>query len=276
MPFVQSLNLAHLPPDLAVHIALYSDLQNAPFLRDQLLQGNPDYEYALIDASVVRRPCLEVLGEAMLIVMDQIVSTTHVLAAVFRAANDYLNGRLKSRNVHSEIVFSLGANNNVPPLPPLPPLHLRLKIASPNPPPPPSFKRRADPSNKQIAQSLRTFGIAATTTNLLAIKLSTSPSITASTVSEHLAASVQGTAVHFSDAALATMADVDKIRKLYKLSGVREADHKGKRRRKDGSEEGSGGGGGGEGGGDTGDGAEEERRELEGAVLGLMALRGAV
>ena len=43
----------------------------------------------------------------------QILSTTHVLAAVFRAANDYLSGRLKSRNVHSEIVFSLGGNNNV-------------------------------------------------------------------------------------------------------------------------------------------------------------------
>ena len=130
MPFVQSLNLAHLPPDLAVHIALYSDLQNAPFLRDQLLQGNPDYEYALIDAGVVRRPCLEVARKAMLIVMGQIVSTTHVLAAVFRAANDYLNGRLKSRNVHSEIVFSLGANNNVPPPSPSPPppLHIHLHL----------------------------------------------------------------------------------------------------------------------------------------------------
>ena len=55
MPFVQSLTLAHLPPDLAVHVALYTDVQNAPFLRDQLLRGNPDHEYALIDASVVRR-----------------------------------------------------------------------------------------------------------------------------------------------------------------------------------------------------------------------------
>ena len=56
MASFQTLNLAHLPPDLAVHIALYTDLQNASFLRDQLLQGNPDFEYALIDASVVRGP----------------------------------------------------------------------------------------------------------------------------------------------------------------------------------------------------------------------------
>lgn len=57
MASVQTINLTHLPLDLAVHIALYTDLQNAPFLRDQLLQGNPASEYALIDASVVRRPC---------------------------------------------------------------------------------------------------------------------------------------------------------------------------------------------------------------------------
>lgn len=37
----------------------------------------------------------------------------HVLAGVFRAVNDYGNGRIRSRNVHSEIVFALGPNNNV-------------------------------------------------------------------------------------------------------------------------------------------------------------------
>lgn len=43
----------------------------------------------------------------------KIISTTHLLAAVFRAVNDWLNGRLKSKNVHSEIVFCLSMNNNV-------------------------------------------------------------------------------------------------------------------------------------------------------------------
>ena len=127
----------------------------------------------------------------------------------------------------------------------------------------------------QIAQSLRTFGIAATTTNLLAIKLSTSSSITSSSVSEHLAASVKGTLAEFSDQTLAPLTDVAKVRKLYKLGGVGEDSSKGKRWRKDGSEEGSRGD----------DGLERkhaakdignERKELEVAVLGLMALRGAV
>jgi EKC/KEOPS complex subunit CGI121/TPRKB len=41
------------------------------------------------------------------------MSRTHLLAACFRALNDFLSGRLKSRNVHSEIVFALGSSNNV-------------------------------------------------------------------------------------------------------------------------------------------------------------------
>jgi hypothetical protein len=67
------------------------------------------------------------------------------------------------------------------------------------------------------------------------------------------------------------MADLAKIRKLYKLGSVGEDAAKGKRRRKDGTEEGSG----------LVDGvsikdSEKVRKELEVAILGLMALRGAV
>ena len=53
MTDIQTLTLAHLPPDILVHVALYENLRNAPFLRQQLLEGNSEYEYALIDASVV-------------------------------------------------------------------------------------------------------------------------------------------------------------------------------------------------------------------------------
>ncbi len=55
MADLQTLQLAHLPPDLLVHVALYQDLRNAPFLRQQLLNGNSEYEYAFIDASVVSK-----------------------------------------------------------------------------------------------------------------------------------------------------------------------------------------------------------------------------
>lgn len=54
MAKLQTFHLSHLPPELAVHVALYQGLQNATFLRQQLLDGNPAFEYALIDAGVVR------------------------------------------------------------------------------------------------------------------------------------------------------------------------------------------------------------------------------
>ena len=62
-----------------------------------------------------------------------------------------------------------------------------------------------------------------------------------------------------------------KIQKLYKLGGVGEEGSKWKRRRKDGTAESSD-----LAEGTAAEGAERERRELEVAILGLMALRGAV
>ncbi|KAK5130271.1 hypothetical protein LTR08_002272 [Meristemomyces frigidus] len=90
---METILLPHLP-QYPLHIILFKDVTNAAFLRQQLLAGNTDFEYAFLDASVL-------------------LSTTQVLAAVFRAINDMMQGRMKSRNVHSEIVFSLSANNNI-------------------------------------------------------------------------------------------------------------------------------------------------------------------
>lgn len=84
-------------PHLKQHplsVCLFRNVQNAAFLRQQLLQANHDFEYAFLDASVL-------------------LSRTHVLAACFRAITDVLHARLKSHNVHSEIVFALSPNNNV-------------------------------------------------------------------------------------------------------------------------------------------------------------------
>ena len=43
----------------------------------------------------------------------KILSTVHALAAAYRALQDHLQGRQRSKNVHSEIVYSLNPNNNV-------------------------------------------------------------------------------------------------------------------------------------------------------------------
>lgn len=49
---LETINVPHLP-SLPVHVALYRDVQNAAFLKGQLLAGNAEFEYALIDASMV-------------------------------------------------------------------------------------------------------------------------------------------------------------------------------------------------------------------------------
>ncbi|KAK5122959.1 hypothetical protein LTR85_003524 [Meristemomyces frigidus] len=90
---METIILPHLP-NHPLHVCLFKDVSNAPFLRQQLLEGNTEFEYAFVDASVL-------------------LSRNQVLAACFRAINDLLQGRLKSRNVHSEIVFSLSPNNNI-------------------------------------------------------------------------------------------------------------------------------------------------------------------
>ncbi|KAH8596659.1 kinase binding protein CGI-121-domain-containing protein [Bisporella sp. PMI_857] len=163
MAYLQSITLEHLPADYTIHIALFQDVKNASFLHQQLLAGNTDFEYALIDASVV-------------------VSKLQALAAAYRAVNDLVENRLKSRNVHAEIVFSLSPNNN-------------------------------------IAESFRRFGITPTTTNLLIMKVST-PSLptTSEAVQDHLVASIQGIQVAFGDEVLAGMTDLARVRKIYKLN----------------------------------------------------------
>ncbi len=56
MVYLQTFHLAHLPPSLTLHLALYEDVKNAVFLHQQLLEGNTEFEYALIDASTVGLP----------------------------------------------------------------------------------------------------------------------------------------------------------------------------------------------------------------------------
>ncbi|KAI4249648.1 MAG: hypothetical protein L6R40_000437 [Gallowayella cf. fulva] len=216
MSLVHTVRLAHLPEDLLIHIALYEDVKNASFLQQQLLDGNTSFEYAFLDASMI-------------------VSSTHLLAAVFRAANDRLNGRLKSKNVHSEIVFCLSMNNN-------------------------------------IAESFRRFGISPTTASLYAIKVSSSPPIDAASIEQHLAENIEGTPVPFTDLHIAKYTDIAKVHKAYKFSiaakGNGRANDKGQkeRRRQEYEWEMVNGSQGQD---------EAERKELEIIVLGLMALRGA-
>ncbi|CEJ55848.1 hypothetical protein PMG11_02079 [Penicillium brasilianum] len=161
---LETIGIPHLPDSLPVHVALFRNVQNSAFLRQQLLAGNAEFEYALIDASLV-------------------LSRAHALAAIFRAMNDYMNNRLKSHNVHSEIVFSFNPTNN-------------------------------------IAESFRKLGIADSTKDLLVVKVSVTPEITHDSVAAHLESSVEGTSVSFDDLTLSEISDINKIKKLYKLGAL--------------------------------------------------------
>lgn len=54
MSIIETIPIDHVPADHTVHVAFFKDIQNSAFLHSQLLARNPDFEYALIDASVVR------------------------------------------------------------------------------------------------------------------------------------------------------------------------------------------------------------------------------
>ncbi|PWW78767.1 hypothetical protein C7212DRAFT_349334 [Tuber magnatum] len=89
--------LPHLPPH-RVYVAHLPSLPPATFktFQQELTSGtSPSNEYAFLDASAI-------------------LSTTHLLAAVFQAVrNELVSGRRRTRNVHSEVVYCLGGNNNV-------------------------------------------------------------------------------------------------------------------------------------------------------------------
>lgn len=43
-----------MPAELAVYATYFANVENASFLREQLLASNAEFEYAFIDASMVR------------------------------------------------------------------------------------------------------------------------------------------------------------------------------------------------------------------------------
>lgn len=178
---MESVTLPHLP-DHPLRIGVFAGVQNAAFLRQQLLDGNRDFEYAFLDASAV-------------------LSRNHVLAACFRAINDMASDRLKSRNVHSEIVFSLSPNNNVS-LSQVRRLSRHPLNARPN-----------ALTAPQIAESFRRFGLSDDSKNILAIKVGGEPEA----IDKHLGEQVKGQLVPFTDETLAAMSDAARLKKVYKI-----------------------------------------------------------
>ncbi|CAD6505243.1 BgTH12-00735 [Blumeria graminis f. sp. triticale] len=164
MSLLQTITLSHTPSSHSVHVALYRNVKNSAFLEQQLLGGNSDYEYAFIDARVI-------------------LSKVHVFASCFRAIVDQLSDKLRTRNVHSEIVFALSPNNN-------------------------------------IRTAFRNFGITANTSSLLVIKIG---DLTQSlSIRSHLEKVIEGDEIGFCDSALADIIDWSLVGRLYKLGNTRQ------------------------------------------------------
>ena len=95
------------------------------------------------------------------------------------------------------------------------------------------------------------------------IKIATSAKITHESVKQHLSSSIEGQPTDFSDETLARMADLARVRKIYKLSAPAVT-----KARKNALENLP------VINGDRGT-MEHDRKEIEVNILGLMALRGA-
>lgn len=157
------LLLPHLPSTLPIYITSYQKVTNSPHLLSQLLAQNPTYNYTFIDARTI-------------------LSTTHLLAACFRALTDHLHNRLKSNNVHSEIVFCLSANNNV-------------------------------------GEAFRRFGVREVSESVVVIKVGDGHGGEEGEVKEGLRGIVEGTEVDWEgmEEWLGSVCDVDVVRANYKL-----------------------------------------------------------
>lgn len=112
-------------------------------------------------------------------------------------------------------------------------------------------------TSAKIAESFTRFGIDESTTSVLVVKVSITPTVTHESVQQHLNSIIEGTAVQFSNENIRATTDFAKVRKVYRLT-----DSRGKNQGKVGNRL-------------EVDDAEKNMTEIESAILGAIALRGA-
>lgn len=81
MSLLETVHLSHVPENIPVHVALYKYLKNASFLREQLLTGNAEFQYAFIDASTVGIQA-QIARSRVLIYRLDYIETTHPCGGV--------------------------------------------------------------------------------------------------------------------------------------------------------------------------------------------------
>ncbi|KAI8874887.1 CGI-121-domain-containing protein [Backusella circina FSU 941] len=141
-------------------MALFENVTNSLELKQRLLDQDPTLTGAFVDARFI-------------------VNAFHVLLAVNRAVYADQIGKLKTHNIHSEVVFDFSSNPN-------------------------------------IVKTFAQFGMQATTTSLVAIKIGGS----AEEAEEFMKASVKGDIIPFKQ--LDQLHDLKMIEEVYGIMGLEQ------------------------------------------------------
>ncbi|KAK9467497.1 kinase binding protein CGI-121-domain-containing protein [Lipomyces arxii] len=153
-------------PSSTIYISLYTGITNASTIRTELLGGNTKYAYAFVDPRTI-------------------LSLTHLLSSVYRALTDNSADLLRTRTLHSELVFDLSPNMN-------------------------------------IADSLRRFGLKDDSDSVLVLKVDDAADAKSDERKQRTFAAmdeiVEGTRVAVSDTEIAKLTDLELVRKNYKVS----------------------------------------------------------
>ncbi|KAI0640525.1 CGI-121-domain-containing protein [Trametes meyenii] len=174
---MQTFRYSHLPHEFStVHVALYTNVSNAVALRNRIVrasqlegpEGDAERDainFAFIDARLI-------------------CSLLHLQTAIYQAALAQAQGSLRTRTVHSEILWTLNPTNN-------------------------------------ITEAIRRYGVADATTSLIVVRI-TSPGL--DNVEERMGAVVDGTLSSLGQLAdITDWASIKKYYKLNGEPAVKEA-----------------------------------------------------
>ncbi|KAJ7644349.1 kinase binding protein CGI-121-domain-containing protein [Roridomyces roridus] len=167
---MQSYQLPHLPPHLSsVHAALFKDVSDAAQLRQRLITASTAEGP---DGTRARDALNFAFIEARLI-----TSLQHLRTAIHQAVMADALGSLRTRTVHSEIIWSLNPTNN-------------------------------------ISEAMRRYGVSDTSTSLVVVRID-SPELSVTDIERDMDAAVNGTKVPFAD--LRDITDWTAVKKYHKL-----------------------------------------------------------
>ncbi|EPY49773.1 CGI121 family protein [Schizosaccharomyces cryophilus OY26] len=145
-----------------VNVFVFENVENAEKMRQELIGKNPVYDYAFIDAS-------------------SIVSVKQIYSAIMRALQAQLDGQMKSKTLHTEVILSLSPKT-------------------------------------EISSALRQFGMSVKSTKVLVVKIN--GTLSEAEEEAHVDEIVQGARLSFSDETFQKLADMKVIKKNYKLDAA--------------------------------------------------------